>query len=165
MGENLTEIRKLVIEKLKNHNQTKERLAALKRERENFAAITADDMIGSMNFAHGDGSGTSSRGYISDKTFLIAMSYQDEASRLTEDARRQIADEYFSVLQEVERLERFVSLLASDEEQVIRMTFMEHLTNARIADMMGITTRTVRKIRHCALDSLCEMYRFAFSRR
>lgn len=164
MGEDLTEIRRLVIEKLKNHIQTKERLAALKRERENFAAITADDMIGSMNFAHGAGGGTSSRGYVSDKTFLIAMSYQDEAVRMTEDARRQIADEYFSVLQEVERLERFVSLLAPEEEKVIRMTYMEHQTNAQIAEVMDTTERTVRKMRRRAIDNLCEMYRFSVNR-
>ena len=58
MSENITEIRRLVIEKLKNYNQNRQRLAALRYERENFSGIDADEVISFMNFSHNAAGGT-----------------------------------------------------------------------------------------------------------
>ena len=159
MSENITEIRRLVIEKLKNYNQNRQRLAALRYERENFSGIDVDEVISSMNFSHDAAGGMALTGHVSDKTCHIALSYQEEAERQTQETRAAIAEEYRALLKEVERLDHYISLLESQEEAVIRMTYMDHRTNDEISNAMRVSTRTVRNIRSRALDNLCEMYR------
>ena len=159
MSEDITEIRKLVIEKLKKYNQNRQRLAALRYERENFSGIDADEVISSMNFSHDTAGGMALTGHVSDKTCHIALSYQDEAERQTEETRTAIAEEYRALLKEVERLDHYISLLDSQEASVICMTYMERRTNDEISGAMGVSARTVRYIRNRALDNLCEMYR------
>ena len=159
MSEDITEIRSLVIEKLKKYNQNRQRLAALRYERENFSSVDEDEVISSMNFSHGEAGGTASAGHVSDKTCHIALSYQDEAERQAEEARAAIAEEYRALLKEVERLDHYISLLESQEAAVIRMTYMERRTNGEISSAIGVSARTVRYIRNRALDNLYEMYR------
>lgn len=162
MSEDITKIRRLVTEKLKKYNQNKQRLAALKYELENFSGVDSDEVISSMNFSHGETGGQTSTGHVSDKTYHIALSYQDEADRQAAEARAAIVEEYRSLTKEVERLDHYITLLEPQEGAVIRMAYVEHKTNDEIADTMNVSTRTVRYIRNRALENLCEMYRLAF---
>ena len=160
MSDNLTELRKSVVGKLEDYSRNKQKLAALRYEMESLSGVSLDEIIDAMNFGHGEIGTGSSVGHISNRTLHIALNYREEAARLTEQARSEVHNDFMALLLEVNRLEHYISLLESQDEQVIRMTYMDHRTNEEIAEALQIAPRTVREIRRHALDSLCEMYQF-----
>ena len=56
------------------------------------------------------------------------------------------------------RLNYYVSLLASRQAEILELLYFEGCSQEVCADKLGITTRTVRRLRNEAIDELAELY-------
>ena len=154
------EIHEYVLSLLKNYAAVERQISILRYELEHPAHVSADDMIESMSFGHGDGTGKTP-GHISNKTLYIALNYQERAEQANGKTVDEIATKLFELERERERLLHFISLLMPRQEKIIRLCFFEQKPYEEVANELGISVRTVQALRKKAIDTLCEMYGFA----
>jgi len=152
-------IRRQVMELLTSYRDNQRKIAVLRYELEHPAHITAEDMIESLAFRHGDGQG-SAQGHISNKTMYIALNYREKLEGSNTETIDEIALRLTDLERRQQRIEHYVSLLEDRDAAIIRMTFFEGLTNERIADALKITTKTVTLHRTKGIRILCEMFAF-----
>lgn len=155
------EMRTYVIGLLESYNKRMSQIALLHYELEHPANISPDEMIGAMSLGHGDGTARS-KGHISNKTLYIALNYQEQADRMTADAREEVVERLIELEREQEKLAYYINLLNDQQQEtVIRRFYFEGHTWSDIARELHVVTRTVHKIKNRALDRLADMYTFA----
>lgn len=159
-----TEPRKYVIDMLETYQQRMRQIALLQYELEHPVHVSPNEMIEAMSYARGDG-GSQSEGHISNKTLYIALNYQEQAHRISFDSTNEIALRLMKMEQEQNRLLYYVSLLDNRQAEVIRLLYFERLTLEKVEDMMGLSAKTLRKLKNAAIDTLAGMYEFAADRR
>ena len=152
-------IRQQVMDLLTNYREDQRKIALLRYELEHPAHITAEDMIESLAFKHGEGQG-SAQGHISNKTMYIALNYRDKLESSNTETIDELALRLTDLERRRQRIEHYVSLLEPRDAAIIRLTYFEGLTNERIAEKLEITTRTVTQHRTKAVRELCEMYEY-----
>ena len=140
------------------HKRTKQ-IELLHYELSHPARVSADEMIGAMSLAHGDGTGHSS-GHISDKTLYIALNYQSKTEKANSDAATEIVERLMELESEQNKLLHYISLLDIREAQVIRFFYFERLSWENIAKKVNVAPRTAHRIKNEAIDALAEMYSF-----
>lgn len=151
-----------VVNLLESSQERKRKIALLHYELEHPARTSESELISAMALGHGDGSsGGFPDGRISDKTFYIALNYQNRASKLNADTKKEIVLQLVELEQVQERLEYCVSLLEKRQALVIRLAYFEGYSQNEVANKLSIVPRTVRRIQSEAVDKLVEMYAFA----
>ena len=78
---NSTEYRVKILGLLENYQEDTATISLLKMALNRAPRVSTEDVIGSMNFAHGDGIGTVT-GHISDRTAYIAMHYMGKTDAI-----------------------------------------------------------------------------------
>ena len=152
-------IRQQVMDLLTNYRENQRKIALLRYELEHPAHITAEDMIESLAFRHGEGQG-SAQGHISNKTMYIALNYRDKLESSNTETIDELALRLTDLERRQQRIEHYVSLLEPRDAAIIRLTYFEGLTNERIAEKLEITTRTVAMHKTTAIQTLFEMFTF-----
>ena len=155
-----TEDRKRIISDLIDYFNIKKKIAILRHEPEHPVSVSPEEMLESMNFAHGDGGGFSG-GSISNKTLYIAMNYQNAANQANAEITDQILARLLPLEQKLKRMDYYLGLLAEDEERVIRQFYIERQRANEIASAMHTSVWSARRIRDKAVDKLAEMISFA----
>ena len=155
----MTEKNSFVLQLLESYSRRAQQIELLHYELEHMACITPDEVIDAMSFARGDGSGRA-KGHISNKTFYIALNYQEKANQLNQAAADEIASRLMELEQEQNRLKYYVSLLDKRQKEAIQLFYFEGMPWGEVAQKLGIALRTVHKIRVEAIDQLTRMYEF-----
>ncbi len=145
------------IELLESWPARKQKIDILRFELEHFTGIRKDEALEAMALAHGDGSGRSG-GHISDKTLYIALNYQSRTDTMNTDAKENIVVELVELEQAQQRLDYYLSLLDTREAEVLRLTYLNKLSQEKIAKNMDMSVRTVQTLKSKALKSLSRMY-------
>ena len=152
-------IRQQVMNLLTNYRDNQRKIALLRYELEHPAHITAEDMIESLAFRHGEGQG-SAQGHISNKTMYIALNYRDKLENSNTETIDEIALRLTDLERSQQRIEHYVSLLDERDAAIIRMSYFEGMTFDQIAKEFSITTKTVSLHRNKAVCDLCNMFAF-----
>lgn len=151
-----------VINLLETCQERKRKIALLHYELEHPAHLSETEMISTMALGHGK-SGGHTGGYVSDKTFYIALNYQSKVDRVNADTKEEIVLQLVELEQIQKRLEYYVSLLEDRQADVVRLSYVKGLSQGDVAKELGIVPRTVRRIKNEAIDRLVEMYTFTKS--
>ena len=154
-------IKNAVMDMLLNFRTNELQIKLLHYEMEHPATVSANEMIDALSFSHSDVIGGTS-GHVSNKTLYIALNYQDRANHVNAEAIDEIAVRLNELERQQERLIHYISLLDESEAAVIRMTYMDGMTNEQIADALATTPRTITCRRSKAIDLLCEMYDYIY---
>lgn len=154
--------RTMVMTILTQYHETQRCIEVLRYELAHPAGISAEEMIETLTFGHGDYSGSAS-GYISDKTLYIALNYQDKTQKANEGTKNEIAVQLNKLEKQQERLLYYIGLMDERDAEVIRMTYIDCMENDQIAAKLGVSERTVRTRRAKAIDLLCDMYAYTAS--
>ena len=154
------QIRIYVTGLLESYQKRSRQIELLSYELSHRTNITEDEMIVSLALGHGDGGGPSA-GQISDKTPYVALNYRDKTDRANQSGRGEIANQLAELEGQQRRLNYYVSLLASRQAEILELLYFEGCSQEVCADKLGITTRTVRRLRNEAIDELAELYGFA----
>lgn len=155
---NTNELRVLTL--LEEYPSKVRRLAICRYEMEHTARVTPDEVIGSMNFAHGDGIG-STTGHISNKTAYIALHYQEKADALAAESTGKLAARLWDMEQELDRLHFYVSLLPPRQRKVIRLHYFGGKSRDEVCEMLKISSSTYDKNRKKGVELLRGMYAVA----
>jgi len=154
------EIKNYVLNLLESYQDRERKIAVLRYELDHPMQISQDEMIRTMNFTRGDGTGRTD-GHISNKTLYIALNYKEQADRINAETVDEVARRLVILEQEQNRLVYYVSLLDKRQADVLRLAFFERISWDEIAKMLGVALRTAHKIKTQALDKLVEMYTFS----
>ena len=74
------------------------------------------------------------------------------------DAKENIVVELVELEQAQQRLDYYLSLLDTREAEVLRLTYLNKLSQEKIAKNMDMSVRTVQTLKSKALKSLSRMY-------
>ena len=155
----MTYTREEIEQKLKDYPGIKKKISLLEYEQAYPVHVSEREILDAMNYAKGDGSGSAS-GHISNKTMYIALNYQQVIERMNQETRDDIACHLELLKREAARIEFYVSLLDQRQEEVIRYSYFEQLTNEEAGTKMHLAARTIKDIKKRAIDALTEMYNY-----
>ncbi|WP_409969819.1 hypothetical protein RFF05_07925 [Bengtsoniella intestinalis] len=156
------DIRREVVHILENYSDTQRKISLLRYELEHPRQITADELIGALNFAHGEAGLPSAPGHISNKTMYIAMSYQETAAKETQELINAIAMRLYPLEREVSRLQHYMKLLTPSHQMIIELYYFQQRTWEEIAELKDMTPRTAQRLRQGAVAALSEMYAYVY---
>lgn len=149
-----------VIDLLKSCPERRRKIALLHYELEHSAYVSEEEMISAMALGHGGETDGRSEGHISDKTLYIALNYQSMADRANADTKEEIAMQLVELEQEQNRLDYYISLLDERQMRVLNLLCVRQYPQGEVEKMMGLSAKTVRKLKNNALDTLTGMYEF-----
>ncbi len=158
-----TTIREQVIEILERYPEQKRKIALLHYELAHPQQITSNELIGSLNFAHGDGSMPSTPGRVSNKTMYIAMTYQEQTAAANSEVLDSIATKLFELEREVNRLKYYLDLLNESHKNIITLFYIDRVSWDDICNHNHISRRKANYLKAEAIDSLVEMYTYTKS--
>lgn len=152
--------REKVLSILNDYPNITRKISILRYELEHPVSVSPEEMLESMNFAHGDGGGFSG-GNVSNKTLYIAMNYQYAADQANAEITDQILSRLLPLEQTIKRIDYYLGLLTTDEETILRHIYIEKQRLSDTAADLGISVWTVRRFRDKAVERLAEMISFA----
>ena len=153
-----TKIREQVIDDLKQYPELKKKVILLRYEQEHPAKISDSEVIDSMALSRPVSDGIRPAGFISDKTMRIATQFRDKKDRLNQETIMEIAQELYTVEQQISKLEFYVSQLEEKQAEVIRKYYFEGKTWGELQREMHLAPRTLLKRRDDGLDALVSIY-------
>lgn len=152
-------VKEMVIQKLIEYPKIKQKIKLLRFELENHRPISAEEMLESMCFAKGDGTGRSS-GAVSNRTLYIAMNYQCAAENANKESSKEILNRLIPLEQEASRIDYYLSFLLDNERTALQLLFFERRSLSEAAEIMTVSIWCVRKLRDEGVRKLAEMYDF-----
>lgn len=160
------ETKTYVVGLLESYQTRSKQIELLHYELDHPMRVTANEMIGALAFAHGDGNSSGHPGsHASDKTLYIALNYQDRADQMNNGASKEAVERLVTLEQEQERLRYYISLLAERQVTIIKLTYFEGCTQEDVATKMGLAKRTVQMLKAQAIDELVAMYDYTMQLR
>jgi len=147
-----------VLGRLKSYRSAKRKIEQLQFELRNHQSISEDELIESIALGFRLGGGGYSRGHLTDKTMAIALHYKGAMKKMGDETKRDILKELCRLVIEVDRLERYVSLLEEREREVVTMLFFEGKKWAEAWDKLDISKQALSSCRKSAINQLASMY-------
>lgn len=151
-----------VVGLLESYQKRSKQIDLLHYELSHPARVSNAEMIEALALAHGDGTGRPG-GHASDKTLYIALNYQNRADSLNRDTSKELVEQLIKLEDEQGRLNHYVSLLNERQQEAIRLSYMESLTQDEVAERMFMSVRHVRSIKAKAINELTAMYEYVDS--
>lgn len=142
---------------LENYAKTTRKIDLLRYELQHCNIVSPEEMIEALAMSRRENDSDSS--YPHDVAG-IAMCFREITDRLNQDASDEAAAQYVALVRERERLQNYISLLEHRESTVLKEHYFFQKSWTEIADDLGITRRTVYKIRAEAIDNLADFYAF-----
>jgi len=153
-----TEIKTYVTGLLETYPERTRKIALLRYELKHPGQITEDELLSAITLSvPKDESGVRGSG-VSDKTMRIAMSYRETAQRLNSAVILEIRREIQALEWEIDRLIFYMSFLTQEEQDILRLYYMEKRPWRQIEKETGLSRRTLVRRRSDAIDRLTQMY-------
>lgn len=142
---------------LENYAKTTRKIDLLRYELQHCNIVSPEEMIAALAMSRRENDSDSR--YPHDVAG-IAMCFREITDRLNQDASDEAAAQYVALVRERERLQYYISLLEHRESTALKEHYFFQKSWTEIADDLGITRRTVYKIRAEAIDNLAGFYAF-----
>ena len=142
---------------LENYAKTTRKIDLLRYELQHCNIVSPEEMIEALAMSRRENDSDSR--YPHDVAG-IAMCFREVTDRLNKDASNEAAAQYVALVRERERLQYYISLLEHRKSTVLKEHYFFQKSWTEIADNLGITRRTVYKIRAEAIDNLAGFYAF-----
>lgn len=136
-------IKNYVIRELESYPWLLRQIAVLRYEMEHPVHVSAEEMLDAMSYARGDCIRTAP-GHVSDKTFYIAMNYQQKADAANNEISEEISVKLLELERKKNRIEYYVRMLNSRNASVIRLCFFEGKTIEDTAEELALALRQRR---------------------
>lgn len=158
------ETKTYVVGLLESYQKREKQIELLHYELSHPAHVSANEMIGALALSHGDGNGNGHLGgHASDRTLYIALNYQNRADHMNEGTSQEIVGQLIELEKTQERLNYYVSLLDARHQEVVRLSYLEGLTQDEAAERMAVSVRHIRSIKAKAINELVSMYEYVGS--
>lgn len=131
--------------------------AALRFELEHPQRVSQKEMLEAMAFSKGDGL-RPTQGHVSDKTFYIALNYQEQTAHQNKEVVVTLAELLAHVERKIRQLEHYVAQLPPDIGDTIRGLYFSAKSLKELAVEMHLSERTLRRLRNKGIAALADMY-------
>lgn len=158
------ETRTYVITLLESYHKRMNQIALLHYELEHPANVSSNEIIGAMSLGHGDGF-SRSKGRVSNKTLYIALNYHEKAESLNLNTIDEISSQLVELEQIQARLDHCISLLDKRQEKLVQALYIDRLSMREVEKALGLSAKTVRRLRDDTIDALARMYDFVKGKR
>lgn len=165
LPEYVTGIAEYVLTMLRYYRKDSEKMSILEFELHNPPTISEEEMIDSMNFGHDDSLAIVVKGGVTDKTQSIAGKYEDATVDANESVLSAIETDLNELRMKRKRLDYYLSCLPPQDAEIIRLTYIDGVSQGEIAERLLVTTRTVRNKLNRAVKRLCELYSYGIMKR
>ena len=142
---------------LENYAKTTNEIELLRYELQHCNIVSPEEMIETLALSRRENNPDSR--YPHDVAG-IAMCFREVTDRLNKDASNEVAAQYVALVRERERLQYYISLLEHRESTALKEHYFFQKSWTEIAKNLGVTRRTVYKIRAEAIDNLASFYAF-----
>ena len=142
---------------LENYAKTTKEIELLRYELQHCNIVSPEEMIETLALSRRENNPDSR--YPHDVAG-IAMCFREVTDRLNKDASNEVAAQYVALVRERERLQYYISLSEHRESTALKEHYFFQKRWTEIAKNLGVTRRTVYKIRAEAIDNLASFYRF-----
>lgn len=142
---------------LENYAKTTNEIELLRYELQHCNIVSPEEMIETLALSRRENNPDNS--YPHDVAG-IAMCFREVTDRLNKDASNEVAAQYVALFRERERLQYYISLLEHRESTALKEHYFFQKSWTEIAKNLGVTRRTVYKIRAEAIDNQASFYRF-----
>ena len=153
----MSSVKGYVIRELESYPWLLRQIAVLRYEMEHPVHVSAEEMVDAMNYARGDCIRTAP-GHVSDKTFYIAMNYQQKADVANNEISEEISAKLLELERKKNRIDYYVGMLNSRNASVIRLCFFEGKTIEDTAEELGISAKTAQIAKKRAIEELTELF-------
>ena len=154
----MKEMQDKIVKLLEGYTFREKKIALLRHEWYRPNQVTPEEMLEAMAYSRNTDGGAPVCGHISDKTYHIALNYEDQAARQN---REQIEN----ISTDLERLERVqyrlgycVSQLPKPLSTIIQELYIRGKERKDIILDLGLSESTFRRYRQKAIEDLAEMY-------
>ncbi len=154
------DMEKYVLDLLKTYHERDRKIAILHFKMEHPNKVSKTEQIEAMTFGRGDGMGHT-KGRVSNKTLYIALNYEEQVERMNAESVNGVADELFELEQRQNKLEFFISLLEKRQADVIKLLFLDKVPPKEVAELYGLTYRTIDRIKNAGIEAHAEMYAYS----
>ena len=141
---------------LENYAKTTKEIELLRYELQHCYIVSPEEMIETLALSRRENDSDNS--YPHDVAG-IAMCFREVTDRLNKDASNEVAAQYVALVRERERLQYYISLLEHRESTALKEHYFFQKSWTEIAKGLGVTRRTVYKIRAEAIDNLARLYK------
>jgi len=156
----MSETREMVVRLLTSYPAKKARLEQLRYELRCMTSRSESDIIEELALRGSGLGGSAQKGHISDKTMTIAFEYHGISRRMSSDAVSEIARDIADAGAEVERIEKYVSLLEEFKSSIISLYYFQKKTWDELETLLRTRKRSLQRYRDCAIDELASMYSY-----
>lgn len=142
---------------LKNYNQILKDIEQLKFEYETYKNIETVEVIECLNFSSNCEERIQTSN-ISDKTFKIALIYNEATKRMNKESKEEIYKMMKATEIEMTRLNYCIERLEPQVKEVVKGIFIENLQWKDICRKNLISEKTLNKYRKKGIDEIIEMF-------
>lgn len=154
----MKEMKENILRLLKSYPAEKKKIELLHFEQQNLRKITPEEVLETMAFAKGDGGVRPPEGHISDKTYHIALHYQDQAAAWKRGEMLEVVVQLEQIERRLRRLEHCVEQLPKEQAQIIQGLYFEGKGQKVLVEELHLSESTIQRYRERALEALTEMY-------
>lgn len=147
-----------VVHLLETYRSIQQRIAVLRYELSHPSNILPDEMLGALAYPKQSMGIHAPTGHISDRTFYIAMNYQEKAAAMNHESITSVSRQLVKLEQQVARLEHCVLQLPETHRAVIQGIYFHGRGLKDLADELHISERTVQRHRSGGVQALAEIY-------
>ena len=137
---------------LENYAKTTKEIELLRYELQHCNIVSPEEMIETLALSRRENNPDSR--YPHDVAG-IAMCFREVTDRLNKDASNEVAAQYVALVRERERLQYYISLSEHRESTALKEHYFFQKRWTEIAKNLGVTRRTVYKIRAEAIERHC----------
>jgi len=147
-----------VLNMLANYRELARQAAQYEFEIQNYQPMATDeDVMDSMLFGQTSG-GIVAKGHISNKTEVIALSYNDRVEALNIKELYDLQCDLRAATLQMSRIRHYISLLDKRQSEVLTLIYVNGMLLIEAAEKLGIASKTLRRSRDFAVDRLVEMF-------
>jgi len=145
-----------VLHMLESYRDMARQAAQLAFEIQNYLPNATDtDIIDTMTF--GQSTGIVSKGRVSNKTEVIALSYSERKEALNIKELRDLQNDLQTVSTQMSRLRYYISLLDKRQAEILTLVYVDGVLPVDAAGQLGFARSTLYRNRDTAIDILTEM--------
>lgn len=147
-----------VVHLLETYRSVQQKIAVLRYELSHPSNIHPNEMLAALAYPKQSLDAHTPAGHISDRTFYIAVNYQEKASAANQDSIASVSSQLMKLERRVTRLKHCVLQLPESHRIVIQGIYFHKRGLKDLADELHISERTVQRYRNNGIQALTEMY-------
>lgn len=149
----------MIEEKLRNYKKLQEKIILLEYEITHPIKLSSSELLDALAFGTSkNGVSIKSTGDSYDRIAYLATHYHEMAEKMNEEANSAAVQEWRKLMEEVMRMEKYISLLPELHQLILRALYIDQKSWNDLQQETGLSRRTLIRKKLLSISALTEMY-------